>query len=177
MSGLDAPPGDAVREVYDVAYSRLVVQMLAVCGDPAEAEDVVQEAFVKAIGQRSSFARLDNPEAWLRTVALNLLRNKWRRSGVLRQLMPKIPGAQQTIELTPDRVAVIEALKQLDRPLREVVTLHHIADLPVDEVARTLGIPSGTVKARLVKGRRLLANALSDQEADTRARNEESNHG
>ena len=102
--------------MYDVAYSRLVVQMLAVCGDPAEAEDVVQEAFVKAIGRRSSFARLDNPEAWLRTVALNLLRNTWRRSGVLRQLMPKIPGAQQTIELTPDRVAVIEALKQLDRP-------------------------------------------------------------
>ncbi|HEY7042827.1 MAG TPA: SigE family RNA polymerase sigma factor [Nocardioidaceae bacterium] len=157
---------DFVREVYDAAYPRLVAQMLVLCGDQGDAEDVVQEAFVKAMSQRSAFGRLDNPEAWLRTVALNLLRNRWRRSAVFRRLMPRLPGSQHQVELSPDRVAVIEALRKLDQPLREVVTLHHIGDLPVEEVARTLGIPSGTVKARLVRGRAVLAEHLAETTAD-----------
>ena len=96
---------DFVREVYDAAYPRLVVQMPALCGDQAEAEDVVQEAFVKAMGHRTEFNQLDNPEAWLRTVAVNVLRNKWRRANVFRRLMPQLPGAQHVFELSPDRVA------------------------------------------------------------------------
>src|SRR5690349_4286413 len=56
---------DYVREVYDASYLRLVVQVLALTGDLAEAEDAVQEAFVKALGQGRTFSKLDNPEAWL----------------------------------------------------------------------------------------------------------------
>ncbi len=67
-----------VRDVFDASYRRLVVQLLAICGDQAEAEDAVQEAFVKAISSAARFAKLDNREAWLRTVALNSLRNRWR---------------------------------------------------------------------------------------------------
>jgi RNA polymerase sigma factor (sigma-70 family) len=157
-----------VRDVYDASYRRLVVQMLALCGDQAEAEDAVQEAFVKAISSSSRFARLDNPEAWLRTVALNQLRNRWRHTSVVRRVLPKLPGSVATIELSHDRVAVVTALGQIPFDLRVVVTLHHIADQPTAQVARELGIPEGTVKARLVKGRSMLAALLSDEE--------ESNH-
>ena len=73
--------GDMVRELYEGCYRRLVGQLFAICGDLGEAEDAVQEAFVKALGHRS-FARLGNPEAWLRTVALNHLRNRWRHNEV-----------------------------------------------------------------------------------------------
>jgi RNA polymerase sigma-70 factor (ECF subfamily) len=62
---------DYVREVYDASYRRLVVQLYALTGDLAEAEDAVQEAFVTALGKERLFAGLDNCEAWLRTVALN----------------------------------------------------------------------------------------------------------
>lgn len=164
VTGMAMAPADFVEEVYDASYPRLVVQLLALCGDQAEAEDLVQEAFVKAIGHRASFERLDNPEAWLRTVAVNLLRSRWRRAVVLKRLLPKVPGSQRTLDLTPDRVALVSALAKLDLPLREVVTLHHISDLPVAEVARTLGIPEGTVKTRLVAGRKELADLLHDPE-------------
>ena len=50
---------DYVREVYDVSYLRLVVQLLGLTGDLADAEDAVQEAFVKALARRGSFAKLD----------------------------------------------------------------------------------------------------------------------
>jgi len=47
-----------VHEVYDASYRRLVAQMYALCGDQADAEDAVQEAFVKAIGRARQFATL-----------------------------------------------------------------------------------------------------------------------
>lgn len=56
---------DFVREVYNASYRRLVVQMFALSGDQAEAEDAVQEEFVKAVGSAARFGALENPEAWL----------------------------------------------------------------------------------------------------------------
>jgi RNA polymerase sigma-70 factor (ECF subfamily) len=159
-----------VREVYDASYRRLVAQLLAFCGDRASAEDAAQEAFVKAIGQGSRFAALDNPEAWLRTVAINHLRNRWRRTRLWSALAPKLRAEATTRPaLSPDHVAVVEALRRLPQELREAVALHHIADLTVAEVAKTLGVPEGTVKTRLVRGRAQLAALLSDHE--------ESHHG
>ncbi len=167
MSGSTSDSG-FVHEVYDASYRRLVAQMYALCGDQADAEDAVQEAFVKAIGRARQFATLDNPEAWLRTVALNHVRNRWRHLAVVRRVLPKLPGAQHDVDPSPDQVAIVSALREIPWELREVITLHHIGDLPVREVARTLGVPEGTVKARLVKGRALLAELLTDTE--------ESNH-
>jgi DNA-directed RNA polymerase specialized sigma24 family protein len=63
-------PQDYVREVYDVSYRRLVIQVFAVGGDLTDAEDAVQEAFVKALARGRVFMALTNPEAWLRTARL-----------------------------------------------------------------------------------------------------------
>jgi RNA polymerase sigma-70 factor (ECF subfamily) len=60
---------------YAVAYQRLVVQLFAICGNLADAEDAVQEAFVTAIRKRREVARVGNAEAWIRTVALNRVRS------------------------------------------------------------------------------------------------------
>src|ERR671910_403730 len=85
-----------LRDVFDASYKRLVVQLYAVTGDAHEAEDLVQEAFVRAasIGQR--FLRVDNPEAWLRTTAINAHRSRWRklrngRQASSRMLPPRDP--------------------------------------------------------------------------------------
>jgi RNA polymerase sigma-70 factor (ECF subfamily) len=155
---------DFVREVYDASYRRLVAQMFALCGDQHEAEEVVQEAFVKALNQGRTFAGLHNPEAWLRTVAVNQLRSRWRRFALWRHLLPRLPGTAHVAELSPDHVALVHALAGLPLPLREVVVLHHVADLPTAEIAATLGVAEGTVKSRLVKARSLLAASLADDE-------------
>ncbi len=155
---------DFVREVYNASYRRLVVQMFALSGDQAEAEDVVQEAFVKAVGSAARFSALENPEAWLRTVAMNAMRNRWRRNSVLRRITPRLPGVQRPAELSPDHVDLVVALASLPMDLREVVVLHHLADLPVAEVASSLGAPEGTVKARLVRGRNQLAASMAERE-------------
>ena len=160
---MDAQAVQRVREVYDVSYRRLVGQLTGVTGDPTEAEDVVMEAFVKAVKSAGEFGRLDNPEAWLRTVAVNAARSRWRRRRWLRESVPLTDlSATAYADLGTERLDLLAALRQLPAAQREAIGLHHLADLPVAEVADTLGIPVGTVKARLSRGRAALAHLLED---------------
>ena len=155
-----------VAELFQVIYPRLVVLLYATCGNQADAEDAAQEAFTKALRNQRKFIRLDNPEAWLRTVALNHLRNGWRHHDVVRRLCYKVPGPQGAFELGPDHVAIMAALAGLDRPQREVVVLHYLIDLSVAEIATTLGIAQGTVKSRLSRSRGRLAPLLAEEERE-----------
>jgi RNA polymerase sigma-70 factor (ECF subfamily) len=159
------PPG--LEELYHGVYRRLVGQLTAVTGSRAEAEDVVQEAFVRALAHRGRLQELDRPEAWLRTVATNIARTRWRRRHRFARLLPVLagpPAADPPPDLAPERLALLEALATLPLAQREAIALHHLADLPVAEVAETLGVPVGTVKARLSRGRAALGVLLTDPE-------------
>ena len=151
-----------LREVYAVAYPRLVGQLVGVTGDPAEAEDVVMEAFARAAARPREFTDLDNPEAWLRTVAVNLARSRWRRMLRRSHLLPQLGTPTVYADLPEQHLTLMAALRSLPATQREAIALHHLADLPVAEVARTLGVPEGTVKARLSRGRVALAGLLSE---------------
>jgi len=67
---------DFVHELYDASYRRLVGQLTAVTGNREEAEDVVQEAFARALLHSRTLIATDNPEAWVRTVAVNAARSR-----------------------------------------------------------------------------------------------------
>src|SRR3954469_15638986 len=76
------------EELYEASYLRLTLIVLAnTRGALADAEEMVQEAFAKAYARRETVARADNPEAWVCTVALNIARRRWRRSGVADRLL------------------------------------------------------------------------------------------
>jgi len=155
-----------LNELYDASYRRLVVQIYAVCGDLAEAEDAVQDAFVTALRKRSRLASVSNPEAWVRAVALNRVRHGWRHASVVRRYQAKVPGPQGSVEIGPEHVAIVTALEEVDVDQREAVVLHYLADLPVADIAAQLGIPEGTVKSRLSRARDRLAGLLDDSGDD-----------
>lgn len=160
-----------VQEVYDASYRRLVGQLTALTGSRVEAEEVVQEAFVRALVRPGRLAATDNPEAWLRTVAVNLARSRWRRMRRLAGLLPRlvtdeVAGMADRPELGPERLALVEAVRALSPTQREAIALHHFADLSVADVAITLGVPEGTVKARLSRGRAALAQSLGATEEE-----------
>jgi RNA polymerase sigma-70 factor, ECF subfamily len=159
---------DLVRQVYAASYRRLVGQLYGVCGDLGEAEEVVQEAFARAVQHERKFVRADNPEAWLRTVAVNLSRTRWRRRVLGDRLHRKLQRTEEQPDLSPDHVALVVAMKRLPEAQREAIALHHLADLPVHEVAEAVGAPVGTVKARLSRGRAALAELLADREEEAR---------
>lgn len=168
--------GEFVRTIYDASYRRLVGQLVVATGDLAEAEDAVQEAFARAVNHARTFRDTDNPEAWLRVVALNVARSRWRRMQRWAGLQPRLaPAPSYDDNTTPERVALLEALKRLPVAQREAIALHHLADLQVSEIADQLGVPAGTVKARLSRGRKALAALLG--EPHTGARTEEVHDG
>ena len=154
------------HEIFAMSYRRLVVQLYGVTGSAAEAEDLVQEAFVKGAAAGKQFLELDNHEAWLRTVAVNIQRSRWRKLRNFSRIRERVAQLPTDLPALEDRLDVIEALRALPDGTREVVALHYIADLDVAAVAETLGIPVGTVKSRLSRGRQALAVALTDQEGD-----------
>jgi RNA polymerase sigma-70 factor (ECF subfamily) len=149
-----------VREIYEASYRRLVAQAYAVSGDRVEAEDAVQEAFARAVAAGDRFGRLDNPEAWLRTVALNVVRRRWRRARLFSAVGPKVAAPSDVPGVSEDHVAVVEALRALPFQQRETVALFYLGDLSVLEIAATLKVPEGTVKSRLTRGRTALAGLL-----------------
>lgn len=155
-----------VADVFAASYRRLVGQLYAVCGDLATAEDAVQEAFVRAIDHGRAFRRADKPEAWLCRVAINVQRNRWRRLRTYLGLEPRLVEPARTFESVPDHVELMAALARLPETQRVAIVLHHLVDLSVQDVAATLGVPTGTVKARLARGRAALAVALSEQEEE-----------
>lgn len=155
----------AVKQAYQAHYRALVGQLYAVTGDLPEAQDVVHEAYARALARPGPFLEVRDPQAWLRTVALNVARSRFRRRWLFDRLVSAgrvDRGAETVPALSPDRVALQGALRKLARPTREAIVLHHLADLPVEEVAAALGVPVGTVKARLSRGRAALARYLGD---------------
>ncbi|WP_433214575.1 RNA polymerase sigma factor [Dactylosporangium sp. CS-047395] len=155
-----------VGEVYHACYRRLVVQLYAFTTDLAEAHDAVQEAFVRAVARPRGFSGIDNPEAWLRTVALNVARRRWRRRRLLDVLLLRERPLHDDVH-QPDsdtRTDLTDALDAIPRSYREVIVLHYYADLSVDEIAAALGVPAGTVKSRLSRGRAALAARLNGYE-------------
>jgi RNA polymerase sigma-70 factor (ECF subfamily) len=153
-------------EAFDAFYAttvrRLVFQVSLLTCDLGEAQDVVQEAFLRAWRQRERLDRDRAPEAWVRTTAMRLAVSRWRRA---KRVVSGLPANFEQESLpgpSPDRVAVAAALRRLPEAQRITLVLFYLCDLDVQQVARETGVAIGTVKARLSRGRSALAKHLTD---------------
>ncbi|MGW9594365.1 SigE family RNA polymerase sigma factor [Streptomyces chartreusis] len=149
---------------YTATAKRLVATVYAMTGDLAEAEDAVQEAYARAWQRWGRLTKEGDPLPWVRTVASRLAISTWRRTrNRLRAQLrhgpaPDLPG------LSADRVALVTALRKLNADQRRVVVLHHLLDLPVEDVARETGSSSGAVRTRLSRARKLLGVQLASMD-------------
>ena len=150
------------EQVYAAHYARLVALLTVVAGSRTDAEEAVQEAFVRALGLTGNRAVVDDPEAWLYRVAVNHVRSRWRRLTTARKHAPALARDEVSPpDSTPeDRLLLVAALRRLPAAQREVLALHYMGDLSVDEIAARLEAPAGTVKARLSRGREALRREL-----------------
>ncbi|MER6999268.1 SigE family RNA polymerase sigma factor [Streptomyces sp. NPDC000410] len=152
------------EEFYAHSVKRLVGQVYLMTGDLHEAQDVVQEAFVRAWGRRSKLRRDAGPEAWIRTVAWRLAVSRWRRRGRAAEAWRRHQGGRVPAAPEPDAgaVALVAALRRLPERQRRVAVLHYVCDLSVQQVATETGIAAGTVKSHLSRARAALAPHLDD---------------
>src|SRR6266508_1934420 len=112
---------------YTATYDRLVGQLLVVVGSLEEAEDVVQEAFVRACGRWSHVRDYEVPEAWVRRVALNLASSGLRRARRRAALLVRLGPAADVPALSVDAVALTRTLRKLPLRGREALVLHQLA--------------------------------------------------
>lgn len=148
-------------DFYSASFARLTGQLYAMIGDRDEAQECVQEAFVRAWANRRRLDRAEHPEAWVRTTAYRLAVSRWRRTRLGRRPADRAVAAPVvTAAADESRVALVQALRQLPESQRQALVLHHLCDLPVQAVAAEVGVPEGTIKARLSRGRSALAALL-----------------
>jgi RNA polymerase sigma-70 factor, ECF subfamily len=143
---------------------------------PADAEDLVQETYLKAFRAADTFAAGTNLRAWLFTILHNTARNRFRdraREAVsvdsdLVERAAELPGGRpgETPEslllretLAPELQAAIDALPDA---FRQAVWLRDVEEFSYAEIAEMLSIPIGTVMSRISRGRRLLFDRLKD---------------
>jgi RNA polymerase sigma-70 factor (ECF subfamily) len=166
-----AAAADAVEDGRREAFGRLAATELSasyqlaarILGDRGDAEDAVHEAILRAW---DSFHRLRDPESfrpWLMRIVVNVCRNNLRHRRVLR-IEPlgedDRPAADQ-FEDSAVREAVAQAMECLNPDERVAVVLRYWNDLTVNDIARIVGAPSGTVKWRLHTANRRIKAELS----------------
>jgi RNA polymerase sigma-70 factor, ECF subfamily len=147
---------------YSASVRRLIGQMHAMTGSRADAEDCVQEAYARAWQRWDKVSGYGDPEAWVRTVAYRISVSAWRKAASMRVAHRKHGAPDDSGGMSPDYVAIVTALRRVPPSQRQAIVLHHLVGKSVDEIARETGAASGTVKARLSRGRRALAPLLDE---------------
>jgi RNA polymerase sigma-70 factor (ECF subfamily) len=184
---VDRPPDELVVLAQGGdrdAYAELVRrhQQLAfrvaylIVGSAADAEDAVQEAFVKAFDALDRFRRDAPFRPWLLRIVGNEARNLRRAAGRRLHYETRaaheaasggaVPSPEAAAESEDVRLRLVAAVNELPPRDRLIVGLRYFLDLSEEETARAAGIPRGTVKSRLWRARRRLRTVLED--ADVR---------
>ena len=138
------------------------------CGNDAQADDLVQEALVRAFTRPMRVPRPGAAEAYVRAIVVNLFidgarrRSRWSRVAPLLRPIGVTPDPADQVS---DRDAVLAALRSLSPRQRACVVLRYYEDLPVAEVAATLGVAEGTVKGYLSEAMSHVAVRLSGAES------------
>jgi RNA polymerase sigma-70 factor, ECF subfamily len=149
---------------------------------PQDAEDLVQDTYLKAFRSSGQFERGTNLKAWLYTILHNTFRNMRRHDGrnpidVDSEAVEKaadLAGDDRTPEQLLTRatldVDLQAALEALPDAFRQAVLLRDVEEFSYAEIARILDVPIGTVMSRISRGRRMLHDRLTQSRADGSAR-------
>lgn len=151
-------PARSLEEAFAHHQSELLGTLFYLVGNLEDARDALQEAFLKCWKHQDQVAGVQNLKAWIFRIALNtgrdLRETAWRRK---RQGLPEDENSLAGHEQRPDEIAehderlrrLRDAMQQLRDEEKEVFLLRQNGELTYDEIAETLGIPSGTVKTRM----------------------------
>jgi RNA polymerase sigma-70 factor (ECF subfamily) len=168
---------DALVEQYS---SRLYGYLYRLVGSRTEAEDLLQEVFVRLVKTIGKYRHDGRFDGWLFRIATNLVRDRVRRSRsrpaggdaeVLRDLAADGPASDPAarVRLAEERDRLQWALEQLSPAEREVVMLRHFTELSFKEIAEMMGTPVGTALARAHRGLAHLRELMTDESKGTGA--------
>ncbi len=165
------PPGDgeALRALHGRYAERLYGVAYRILRDAGEAQDVLQETWIRLCRHAGRYDPSRSLSAWLLRIAGNLARNRRRWLRVRRWVaLPTTPAEEPAdarsplgdAEASDDRGRLREALECLRPRQRDALLLHYSEGMSIEDVAQALGIPVGTVKTEMHRGRMKLRSLL-----------------
>jgi RNA polymerase sigma-70 factor, ECF subfamily len=165
-----APPNKPVRDVMLAAVPSLRAFAISLCGNVDRADDLVQEALLRAWANLDSFEPGTNMSAWLFTILRNLFRSEYRKrrrevedaDGSYAESLTSLPDQTSHLELDEFR----RALDRLPHDQRESLILVGASGFSYEEAAHICGCAVGTIKSRVNRARSRLAEILSIESAD-----------
>jgi RNA polymerase sigma-70 factor, ECF subfamily len=152
------------EDVYEHDHDRLVQALTLVAGNRETAADAVQEAFVRLVRDWGHVAAYEDPAAWVRRVALNLIhdqqRSIWRQTRLLLRIeqQPSVPDEIRSFD--PE---LWQQVRILPAKQRTAVALRYVSDLTLREVAEAMHVSEGTVDQHLRRALRTLRETLEGQ--------------
>lgn len=156
-------PWHAFTAFYRRELPALVALSTAIAGS-GSAEEVAQEALLRAHREWERISRFDKPGAWVRRVAINLATSAQRQRSSERRALARM-SQERHLDAPPPEVDGFWALvRQLPQRQAAAVALYYLEDLSIAEMAVILECAEGTAKAHLHKARTTLARHLADQE-------------
>ena len=164
------PEFEELVVLYD---KRLFNAMYAYIGDYHLALDVTEEAFIRACQAYGRFRGDSDPFTWLYRIAINVFKKRYRKERLRAELLAKHHEAEppETIEhCTPETQAlaaeraglVRKAISLLPETKRDAITLRYIDGMTYDEIAAATRVSVGTVKSRISRAKKILAEKLED---------------
>lgn len=148
--------------LYQRDYGAVVGLVYGLTGSRWVAEDLAQEAFLRAHRDWARVEGMTSPGGWVRRVALNLARSRWRR--LRHETMARLRAYSETrtahTDPDPESEMFWDEVRRLPSRQAQAIALRYVEDLPVAEIADVLGVAEGTVKALLHQGRERLHRQL-----------------
>ena len=147
--------GDEYIEKAVKTYSKSMLNAAySLLGSVVDAEDAVQDAFVKYIQKAPYFKDADHEKAWLLRVTINISKNMLKAKG--RRNLP----IQEDIPYEQNNNEVLQCVMSLEEKYRTIIHLYYYEDYSIKEIASILSLPRATVGTRLSRGRSILKTML-----------------
>ena len=163
IEGLRIGREDAYRNLLEQHGSRLLQTCCLILKDKQEAEDVVQETFIRVFKGIHEFKGNSSLYTWLYRIAVNISRDRLRKAEDTLPLEEELiigDDLESKIVGEIDREALRSKLYGLASIYREVLVLYYFKDFSITEISEILGDSEGTIKSRLSRGRKLLGESL-----------------
>ena len=160
-------------------YDRVHAVCRRIAGASRDADDAAQEAMIRVVRHLDRFDGRSSFSTWIYRIATNTALDELRKRRRRPQLhvvddddhaRPEIADeiAHRRVDAVADRITIDDALAELPDEFRAAVVMRDVGDLDYTEIAAALDVPVGTVKSRIARGRRLLVEALGNQEPRSR---------
>jgi RNA polymerase sigma-70 factor (ECF subfamily) len=150
---------------FQDSWGRLQSQAYVLTGSREQAQDLTQEAFLRAWKHWRKVSVFDDPEGWTRRVLHNLCIESWRRSRSSRSQADNIPIRSSEFPST-DHLELAQAMRSLPGNQARALLLHDGLGMTSHETAAEIGVPEGTVRSWLSRSRKAVANRLEQSDRD-----------